>query len=118
MLNSQWFDTPRDPGAGCVCLPRPRRLFVPTCHASTSQIQRKRDAVRARLSPEELAALERKESGGGGWWGSVWGSATSKKEEGDLALQDLTASFGGDAGEDKVGEARCALANAAKTEHA
>lgn len=67
------------------------------------QIQRKRDAARARLSQEELAALEKKEKGGGGWWGSFWGSAASKKEEGDFALQDLTASFGANVVEDKVG---------------
>ena len=98
----------RDPGAlrlsfaslSRTCSPHPGPLSP--FHACTSQIQRKRDAARAKLSKEELAALEKKESGGGGWWGSFWGSATSKKEEGDLALQDLTASFVGDVGENKV----------------
>lgn len=50
-----------------------------------------------------MAALEKKESRGGGWWGSFWGSAATKKEEGDLALQDLTASFGEDVGANEVG---------------
>ncbi|CAM9838681.1 unnamed protein product, partial [Ectocarpus fasciculatus] len=41
-------------------------------------------------------------SGRGGWWGSFWGRANTKKEDGDLALQDLTASFGHDAEASKV----------------
>lgn len=79
----------------------PLLALIPSCRACM-QIKRKKDAARAKLSQEELAALEKKERGVGGWWGSFWGSATSKKEEGDLALQDLTASFGEDAGANKV----------------
>lgn len=55
------------------------------------------------MSPQEIAALAARNSGGGGWWGSIWGRANTKKEDGDLALQDLTASFGHDAEVNKVG---------------
>ncbi|CAN0222977.1 unnamed protein product [Ectocarpus fasciculatus] len=60
------------------------------------EIKRKRDAERAKMSPQEVAALAARNSGRGGWWGSFWGRANTKKEDGDLALQDLTASFGHD----------------------
>lgn len=66
------------------------------------QLQRKRDAERAKLSPLELAALEKQKRGRGSWWSSIWGGADSKREDGDLALQDLTASFGSDAGANKA----------------
>ncbi|CAM9605272.1 unnamed protein product, partial [Scytosiphon promiscuus] len=68
------------------------------------ELQRKRDAASAKLSPEETAAAAASQTRkkGAGWWGSFWSSAVSTKEDGDLALQDLTASFGQDAGPDNV----------------
>ncbi|CAM9455743.1 unnamed protein product [Ectocarpus sp. 4 AP-2014] len=66
------------------------------------EIKRKRDAERAKMSPQEVAALAARNSRGGGWWGSMWGRANTKKEDGDLALQDLTASFGHDAEANRV----------------
>lgn len=48
-----------------------------------------------------------KKGGGGGWWGSIFGGDKAEaREEGDVAIEDLTASFE-EAAESRKARPRC-----------
>ncbi len=60
-----------------------------------AQVERKRKEKRAKSGKDKGDGETADKKKKGPWWGGLWRGDKGAKEEGDLAIEDLTASFEG-----------------------